>query len=190
MSSFKRPDVGETRGSAALRAVISGLAKRARTACPQPRLLGGLIRVFRAQSCEGIAAIEFAMVLPFMVGVFIGVWDFGRVIHENARFASAAGAGAQYAFHFENDQPGWVQAARDDAEDNANELAITTDVFCECSGTIPPVPVACTATCGNPPASPARNVSIQVVGTVDLLFNYGVLQNPLPITKQAIIRVE
>lgn len=187
MSNLGQPDAGKTGTIVVVRSAISELARRAGATCPERRRWLGLLSAPIARSCEGIAAVEFAMIAPIMVALFIGTYDFGRVMNEHARVASAAGAGTQYAFHYVEDQDGWVQAARDDAQDTANQLAITTNEFCECPGNLP---VACTATCGNPPETPAKYLSVQVVGSVDLMFGYGFTQNPLPITKQAVIRVE
>jgi Flp pilus assembly protein TadG len=46
----------------------------------------------------GIAALEFALVLPFLFALFAGIADFSFVYHDELQLTAALAAGAQYAF--------------------------------------------------------------------------------------------
>lgn len=153
------------------------------------------LRRLDPRSCEGIAAVELALVAPVLVAVLVGIWDFGRFTYENARLTSAAGAGAQFLFHVGKEvditDPVTLaaikQAVRADALDFDGKLEITPNQFCECPGN---VPVACTQTCGNPPEPPAMFIAVDVKGNVMLMFDYNFAQNPTPITKRNVVRVQ
>lgn len=46
---------------------------------------------------RGLAAIEFALVLPVLILIVLGCIDFGRVAHDDITLSNATGAGAAYA---------------------------------------------------------------------------------------------
>jgi len=46
---------------------------------------------------RGVAAVEFAIVLPLLVVVLLGMTDFGRFSHSTIAIANAARSGAAYA---------------------------------------------------------------------------------------------
>jgi Flp pilus assembly protein TadG len=50
-------------------------------------------RAFRS----GTAAVEFAIVLPVLITILLGVTDFGRFSHSSIAIANAARSGAAYA---------------------------------------------------------------------------------------------
>ena len=55
-------------------------------------------RIFFVQSQRGgMAATEFAIVLPVLVTLFLGATDFGRVSYSTIAIANAARGGAAYA---------------------------------------------------------------------------------------------
>ena len=153
------------------------------------------LRGLDPRSCEGIAALELALVAPILVALLVGIWDFGRFTYENARLTSAAGAGAQFLFQLGNDpltadaKDNMKQAVRADALDLDGKLEITPTQFCLCPGA--DVEVDCvTDTCGNPPEPPSMFIAVDVKGNVKLLFDYNFAQNPTPITKRNVVRVQ
>jgi Flp pilus assembly protein TadG len=46
----------------------------------------------------GVAAIEFALLMPVLVMLFLGVADFSMAYHDQLQMSSALSAGAEYAF--------------------------------------------------------------------------------------------
>ena len=57
-----------------------------------------LIRLLRHEE-RGVAALEFALVVPFLVLVLIGVIDLSFLIHNRMQLSQTLTAAAQYAFH-------------------------------------------------------------------------------------------
>lgn len=47
---------------------------------------------------SGIAALEFALLVPVLVVIFLAVADFGLLYYRQLQMASALAAGAEYAF--------------------------------------------------------------------------------------------
>lgn len=80
---------------------------------------------------RGAAAVELAIVLPFLVVLVMGVVDLGRVFYAYEALANAAREGARYCALHPGDQPGtW---ARVQAEINgmvALDPNNVTDVTC------------------------------------------------------------
>ncbi len=136
---------------------------------------------------QGVAAVEMALLAPFLILLMMGSWDFGRALQESARLASAARAGVQYGFQgpaYAGDSASIVQAARDDAGDVSGALGITAAQVCQCpSGT----PIACNGSCTT--GSLQMYVSVQVSESFETWFPYPFVTNPLNLSKQAILRV-
>src|SRR6185437_15710460 len=95
----------------------------------------GLLSWYEALRCRrGIAAVEFVLLAPILVGVLVGVADLGNGIYRWMEVSSAAEAGAQFAV-----RQGYNAAAIMSAVSSATSLpAVTTtsSQFCGCpSGT-------------------------------------------------------
>lgn len=56
-----------------------------------------LSRIFRRRS-RGAAALEFALMLPIVTLITMGVMDYGNALQQSIRLADAARSGAQVAF--------------------------------------------------------------------------------------------
>ena len=142
-----------------------------------------------SRSRTGGVALEFALLLPVLVFTMIGLWDFTRVISEDGRVGSAALAGAHYGIQsaaHAADAAGITQAARDDAKDAAAKLSVVPSRICSCSdGTA----VTCTALCGTS-GKPIMYVRVQVSETFRMMGTYPFVTNPVPITREAQMRVE
>ena|SRR5579862_6074309 len=84
---------------------------------PRPRTtaIGALLRL----PPRGVALVEFALVLPFLILLLVLVIDFGFAGYRLMQVQAAAEAGAQYAFR--NPNP-WNAAAI------ANEVAAATGI--------------------------------------------------------------
>ena len=75
--------------------------------------LGGtLLQRYKRRSKQtrepGQELVEFALVLPLLLIVLIGVFDLGRVFHANITIANASRAGTRYATSFGFDTTGGV----------------------------------------------------------------------------------
>ncbi len=104
------------------------------------------------RSISGVASLELALLLPALVLLVVGVFDFGLVIHQKTQLAHAARAGVQYALirrPTEGDLTGVEAAVSDTAPaDTTGTRVIGSSFWCECPAT-PGTAVACTTTTCN-----------------------------------------
>ena len=132
---------------------------------------------------EGVVSIEVAVVVLVLVPLVMGAVDFGMGFREKLRLTNAARAGAQYAITNPNlqDVPGTIQAARNDANDTTNALAITAVYSSTCpDGTSLP----CAAN-----VVPYDFITVTVGATYNALFSYPGLPTSIPLQKTAILRI-
>ncbi len=136
----------------------------------------------------GNATVELALIVPILVALFVGVWDFGRALNQTARLASAAYAGAQYgalSSAHANDTAGIRQAARVDAVDVTGVLEITPISFSQCpSG----AQAAFDGTCGAA-GEPRLFLRVEVTESFQTLFPYPFVSNPITLRRRAELRV-
>ena len=137
----------------------------------------------------GGVALEFAMIAPVMLFTLCGLYDFARVLSEDGRIANAALAGAHYGIQsaaHAADTAGMIRAARDDAADLGGSLDIEAERYCMCpNGTA----VACTGDCA-PDGKPIMHVQVSVRRDFRTMMSYPFIGNPVPLFREAHIRVE
>lgn len=142
-------------------------------------------------SQSGVSAVEFALIVPVLVLLMLGSFDFAQGFQEKQRLASAAHAGAQYAAQTRAsvDMPiaEIEQRVRDDAADTTNALDVAARYYCTCLAGGPEV--VCTSSCGEPPRPPRRLVEVDVQYDLDLLFGYPGMQDPFPLQSTTVMRV-
>ena len=81
---------------------------------------------------RGASLVEFALMLPFLTLLLLGVIDFGRAYYVNVEVSNAAYTGALYGTQNHNDTTGMQNAATGDAPDVAG-ITATATYGCECS---------------------------------------------------------
>ncbi|HLG45846.1 MAG TPA: TadE/TadG family type IV pilus assembly protein [Reyranella sp.] len=92
--------------------------------------------------CRGNFAIEFALALPILLLLLVGLLDLGRLSIEKSALLQGAREGAQYGIQAPTDTAN-IQTTAQNATGISGATA-TSSTFCECvSGT----QVACTTTC-------------------------------------------
>lgn len=105
-----------------------------------------------AESASGVAAIEFAIVVPFLLFGLVGVVDLGIGIYRNMDVQNAAQAGAQYAAMnaSQSFNPSKVSAAVTNATPYASIAASPAPVqFYGCATTTGITSVSSGSTCSN-----------------------------------------
>jgi Flp pilus assembly protein TadG len=135
---------------------------------------------------RGTAAVEFALVAPFLLLLLGGIVELGRAVYDSAALAGAARAGAQYAWIQPNDNAGIVAAAAAASGLPAGSVRVSAPTrFCECpDGT----PSSCDVAC--PTGALRRFVQIDVqrdFGAITNLLNVAV---PSVLTARAIVRTQ
>ncbi len=148
------------------------------------RAVAGTLR-----SVSGVASLELALLLPMLVLLVVGVFDYALVIHQKTQLAHAARAGAQYALisrPAEGDLGAVETAVNDTAPaDTTGTRVINSNLWCECPAT-PGTAVSCTiSTCD-------RSVYIWV--SIEEDYNakfYEILgiSNPIHIKNEATLRL-
>lgn len=135
----------------------------------------------RFVNCDrGTSAVEFALVVPALVFLLIGLMDFGRYMYFGIVTAHAARAGVQYGARnlvTVGDRTNIDNAALQDAPDAS--LSITPSYFCSKNGSV----VGCTA------SGVTYYVQVQASGTFRPFLTYPGIPSTITITKTAVMRV-
>ncbi|MCF4122814.1 pilus assembly protein [Antribacter sp. KLBMP9083] len=116
---------------------------------------------------RGAAAVEFALVLPLLLTLVIGIAELGRVYHIQTSLSGAAREGVR-VMALQND----AADARDTVQDAAAHLAVTDDQ-------ISVTPTACTD-------ASAQTATVTVTYPVQLLF--GLLGSSITLTGKGTMR--
>jgi Flp pilus assembly protein TadG len=137
----------------------------------------------------GIAGVELALATPMLAILMTGGFDFGRAIYEQHRLAAAAEAGVQYATALtanEANSSGIIQAARNDANDTANSLTVTTNQ-CTCPGGTPQCSTATTCTGSTVTGT---YVKVAVSESISTVMTYPFVPSPFTLSGVAMMRVQ
>jgi Flp pilus assembly protein TadG len=149
---------------------------------------------------RGVALVEFALVLPVMMLLILGLIEVGRLTYFSIQVANAAHAGAQYgALQYANaaNNTNMGTAAVDDGKNSISNLQTAGQYVCACwnwsSGTQTPA-TPDYATCL--PQCPADShkvtyAQVSVTGKINSIFNYSALGLPTQwvVTRVATMRV-
>ena len=94
------------------------------------------------RNSKGNVAIEFALVLPFLLLILSGVFNFGLILENQNQLNAVASAGMLFAFG-NSSSPVAVQTAMRNAT-NLTPLTVTAIQFCQCLDRSNP---GCSKTC-------------------------------------------
>jgi Flp pilus assembly protein TadG len=150
----------------------------------------------------GQALVEFAVMLPFLLLLALGVIEIGRYAYIGILVGSAARAGAAYGSARANNSatsnaPNVQLAATNDFQSNGQTTTLNVSSFstcgCDNSGTISPDDTASCSPLGVPPTCPAGHWAITMhvtaQGRFSSLFSYPGIPSPLDISRTASMRV-
>jgi Flp pilus assembly protein TadG len=154
--------------------IVPKSAKQRSTLTPNSRFLEFCSgsRLSKLSGTRGQSVLEFALVLPIMLLLLIGVIEVGRFAYFSILVANAARAGAQYGAQglaTAADTPG-IQAAAENDGQNLPQLTVTASQACGCNGA--GLSGTCPATGCTLPNHPLVYVQVQASGTFNSLFNY------------------
>ena len=138
----------------------------------------------------GSGIIEFAVALPVLVLLVIGIADFGRMFFTGIAVANAARAAAEYGASKVSPNSGDTalinQAGRDEAGD-VGSLLVTSERFCRCpDGTIP----ACEGACPAPSTWVEVFVKAKAQKTINLIIGYPGIPQTLTFRDSATFRAQ
>ena len=143
----------------------------------------------RARRQAGGSQVELALIAPLLIGLLVGIWDFGTALQERSRVVSAARAGLEYAVGHPDDvddEAAIATAVRADAGADGEALGIASRRYCQCADGST---VACNGTC-NAGAAPRKYVRIEVRRDYRTLLPYPFVKNPIGLTEIATMRVQ
>lgn len=138
---------------------------------------------------RGNVATEFAFLVPVLILLTLAAVELGRLGSEWTRLKHAAHAATQYGIQDQANAanvPGMIAAARADADDTTNELAIGARRYCLCSGAA--TEVACSETCPDGKFTPMY-VEVSVSRDLAAVIPYAGLPISYPIAVQDTNRV-
>ncbi len=121
--------------------------------------LSRLLHRLQHLACDrrGVAAVEFAVILPVLAVALMGTIDLGSAIQQALRLEAAARAGAQYAMSTPTDQAGIESAVRNALTGWDDVTVQPAAMSCVCPGS---GAVSCSSTTCGPAVQ--RYVSIVV----------------------------
>ena len=139
----------------------------------------------------GLAIVEFALAVPLLLLLLVGLVETGRFAYYSILVGNAARAGVQYGAQNDTnalDDTGMQAAATTDAQSIAN-ISATSGRLCQCNNGTTTTALNCTS--GTCPSGYHRVVYVWVSasGTFSSLFNYPGLPQQLTITRRAQMRV-
>jgi Flp pilus assembly protein TadG len=150
-----------------------------------------MLKLLRSQS--GAAMVEFAIALPFLVFMVIGVVEVGRYMYFGILAAHAAEAAAEYGSQTlatAADTTGIKNAASADSAGLSTFLASPAPLCLQTSGETGSTPAPVTCPTGTPPAGTIEYVQVTVTGTFHSLLNYPGMPNSLPVTASTTMRIQ
>ena len=114
-------------------------------------LLVNSVRTLRSNR-SGVAAAEFALIVPVMLTLLLGVYDIGNAIQQRLQLEQAVRAGAQYALSWP-DQTGGIEGAITNALPSTWTVTVNAS-YCHTSSdgtttTSSPASPSCPNTCGS-----------------------------------------
>lgn len=146
-----------------------------------------IIRALRAfhDAQSGAAVVEFALMVPLLSLLILGIVEFGRFEYDSIIVSNAAHAGAQYGAQGGTstaaDTSGMIAAAQADEQQLPGPVpSPTATSFAACSGT------GTAPTCNNATGSyEVTVVQVTASGSFHSLFNYYLLPETFNITSTA-----
>ena len=148
------------------------------------------IREFVAstEGIRGVAALEFALVVPFLLLMIVGIVDIGMGIYRKMQVQNAAQAGAQYAISH-----GYSPSIADVVTNATTFPGIAATPapgqFCGC----PSNSGVATATCGSicvAGSTAGTYVVVSAMGTYNTIMSYPAIPGSFEMTAQATVRVQ
>jgi Flp pilus assembly protein TadG len=140
-----------------------------------------------ARSQRGASLVEFAILAPVFIFMFVGIVEIGRYTYYAIVLSNAARAGVQYGaqtLSTAQDAVGMASAAAADAM-SIPQMSASPSYFCMDTSTNTTV-----SPCPDPlPTDDAYYVKVVTTGTFASLLHYPGIPNNVPISGSAVMRV-
>lgn len=136
---------------------------------------------------SGIAAVEFAMIVPALLAMFICISDLGVGIYTDMQVNNAAQYGTEYAVRNGYDATAITNAVR-----NATSLAsvtVNTSQSCGCPSGNTIVTTSCSASCGDG-TNAGTFVQVSATNTYTTFIHYPGLPASFTLVGQSNVRLQ
>jgi Flp pilus assembly protein TadG len=138
---------------------------------------------------RGIAAAEFAVLVPVLVLLAVGTADLGLAIYSEMQVQNSAEAGVGYAFLH-----GFNASAISSAVTSAGQLSALTAApapaqFCGCPGTSGVTSTTCGSTCSNGNTA-GTYVTASATMVYHTLISYPIIPNQYTFVRQSTVRIK
>ncbi|MGB9116946.1 TadE/TadG family type IV pilus assembly protein [Bradyrhizobium sp.] len=141
------------------------------------------------EDAAGVAAIEFAIMIPCLIVMTVGTVDLGMGIYRNMQVQNAAQIGAQYAMTNSFD-PAQIASIVSGATGMQGISASPAPVqFCGCATSSGVSSVTCGSTCPGG-AIYGNYVRVSSQGTYTTLLPYPMFASSFTLTSQSTVRVQ
>ncbi len=126
-------------------------------------LVRGATRTLRnlLATADGAAAVEFALVVPALATMVLGISQISSVVVGSANMQTGARAGVQYVLNGGADMTTAQNVALQAWQQKPNDATISASEYCTCDGAT----TVCTQTCANGDA-PEKYVAVTATGTL------------------------
>ena len=133
-----------------------------------PRASPTALRMLLRSPPRGGAIIEFALIMPFLVLLAVGLCDLGFAVYNSMQVQAAAEAGAQYAVRHTWDATAVAAAVTGATGTGGISATPAPSEVCACPGGGVLTQIGCTSTCpsGDPPGTYASVSALLLYQTV------------------------
>lgn len=139
--------------------------------------------------CRGVAAIEFAVIVPTLITMTVCTVDLGMGIYRNMQVQDAAQAGAQYAM-FHTFDANLISNAVTNATASTSVSASPAPIqYCGCAATTGVTSIACGSTCSGG-AIYGNYVQVSAQNVYTTILPYPLIANSFTLTAQSNVRVQ
>lgn len=134
---------------------------------------------------RGTTAVEFAIALPILALMMVGLADLGLAINEKMRLTSAVRAGAQSGYGNAGNSAAIIQAVKDSSGLPAGGVTVTATTSCACADGSS---VACDGQC---PSGEVRTyLTVTATEAYSLLIKYPGISGPTSLSATSVLRVQ
>lgn len=142
-----------------------------------------------AKDVRGVAAIEFAMIVPVLLFMMVAIVDFGLAIYSDMEVQNAAQAGAQYAIAHGFNATSIAQAVTSATNLPGITVSVGPTKFCGCPSSIGVANAACNSTCSGGSTS-GTYVTVSAQGTYTTIVPYPLIPNSFTFNSPATVRIQ
>lgn len=139
---------------------------------------------------QGIAVIEFAVILGLLMLMLLAAGDFGRIFYAQIALENAARSGASFGTRvggaYSNDSGILAAASADDGGLSDVSIVIPART-CTCADGSP---VACNGNCGGTDPTPKILLTVQANYNFESITDFPGLPTSVPIRAKAVMRAQ